>query len=251
MYLNTDGLVIREYRVGENDRVITVLTGDYGIVRAFANGSKRIKSRTGSATQLLSYSRFVFYAGKEIYSVNEAQSIEIFFDLREDIERLTLAQYFCELSEELAPEMEDSRSFLKLILNALHFLAKGTRPPLLLKGVVELRLMTLAGYMPNLTACEKCGKFESDTMYFDTRNGQLSCSDCTPQGSPVSAGVLKAMRHICYSDDVKLFAFTLSEESETLLSAITERYVAAHISKRFKTLEFFKDLTRNREGSAL
>ncbi|HOO26055.1 MAG TPA: DNA repair protein RecO, partial [Clostridiales bacterium] len=103
MQINTEGLVIRERSVGENDRLITVLTRDYGLVKAFANGAKRLKSRSQSATQLLAYSSFVFYQGRDSYTVNDARSIEIFFKLRQDIEKLSLAQYFCELAEELAP----------------------------------------------------------------------------------------------------------------------------------------------------
>ena len=78
--------------------------------------------------------------------------------------------------------MDEAEDFLKLMLNSLHFLANGTRPQLLLKAVTELRMLCLAGYMPDLTACEGCGKFEDTTMYFDKENGRLFCADC---GAPI------------------------------------------------------------------
>ncbi|MEI6579897.1 MAG: DNA repair protein RecO [Eubacteriales bacterium] len=243
MQMNTDGLVIRQTDTGENDRIVTVLTKDYGIIRAFANGAKRIKSSSQCATQLLSYSRFSIYQGKESYIINEAQSIEVFFKLRQDIERLTLAQYFCELAGELAPEMDEADDYLKLMLNSLSFLANGTRPQLLLKALTELRMLCLSGYMPDLTACESCGKFEDTLMFFDKENGQLFCSECSPKGVPVGMGVVTAMRHICYSEAVKLYAFTLPVESLKLLSQVTESYLATHIQRKFKTLEFFNNLT--------
>ena len=243
MQINTDGLVIRESSVGENDRIITVLTKDFGIVRAFANGAKRMKSRTQCATQLLSYSRFSIYQGRKSSTVNEAQTIEIFFKLREDIERLSLAQYFCELAGELTPETYEAEEYLKLMLNSLHFLANATRPQLLLKALIELRMLCLSGYMPDLTACENCGKFEDTVMYFDQDNGRLFCSDCKTQGMPAGMGVVAAMRHICYSDPVKLYAFTLPDDGLAQLSQITERYLMVQIQKRFKTLEFYKSLT--------
>jgi DNA repair protein RecO (recombination protein O) len=246
MQINTDGLVIRENSVGENDRIITVLTKDYGVIRAFANGAKKIKSRSQSATQLLSYAHFSIYHSRDNYIINETQSIEIFFKLREDIERLSLAQYFCELAGELTPETHESQDYLKLMLNSLHFLANDTRPQLLLKALMELRMLCLSGYMPDLTACDTCGKFEDTVMYFDKDNGRLFCSDCENQGVPAGLGVITAMRHICYSDPVKLYAFTLSDEGLKLLSQITESYLATHVQRKFKTLDFYLTLTGNK-----
>lgn len=246
MQINTDGLVIRESSVGENDRIITVLTKDFGILRAFANGAKRMKSRSQCATQLLSYSRFSIYQGRNSCTVNEAQSIEIFFKLREDIERLSLAQYFCELAGELTPETDEAHDYLKLMLNSLHFLANETRPQLLLKALMELRMLCLSGYMPDLAACENCGKFEDTVMYFDKDNGRLLCSECKAGGISAGMGVITAMRHICYSDPVKLYAFTLSDEGLRQLSQITESYLLAHVQRRFKTLDFYKSLTSNK-----
>lgn len=128
MNMNTDGLVIKENTTGENDRVITLLTRDYGIIRAFVRGAKSIKSRSVSATQLLGYSKLSLYKGKDAYIVDDAQPREIFFGLRGDIERLALAQYLCELAAELAPREAEAAEYLSLMLNSLHLLTEGKRP---------------------------------------------------------------------------------------------------------------------------
>ncbi len=242
MQINTEGLVIRERSVGENDRLITVLTRDCGLIKAFANGAKRLKSRSQSATQLLAYSSFIFYQGRDSYTVNDARSKEIFFKLRQDIEKLSLAQYFCELAEELAPEMDAADDYLKLMLNALHFLAKDARPKLMLKSVVELRMLGLSGYMPDLTACEACGNFEDGKMYFESRSGTLTCEACGGAGNLINPSVLAAMRHICYAEFVKLFNFTLPDDAYRALSEATEHYLLTQTQKTFKTLEFYKTL---------
>lgn len=67
------------------------------MVRASARGARNLKSRNASATQLLSYSRLSLYKGREKYIIDDAQPIQVFFDLRSDLEKLALAQYFCEL----------------------------------------------------------------------------------------------------------------------------------------------------------
>ena len=79
MRLNTDGMVIREQNIGEADRRVILLTRDYGIVHAFARGARRIKSNALTATQLLSYSRFSIFQGRDSYIIDEAEPIEVFF----------------------------------------------------------------------------------------------------------------------------------------------------------------------------
>jgi len=78
MLIETEGLVIMEKSVGENDRLITVLTRQEGVVRAFAQQAKKIKNNKLSATQLLSYSRFTIFKGREKYIIDDAQPIEVF-----------------------------------------------------------------------------------------------------------------------------------------------------------------------------
>ena len=143
MQLETDGLIIGEKSVGESDRLVTALTREEGVVRAFARQAKKSGNSKVSATQLFCYSRLTVYKGREKYIIDDARPIELFFDLRKDIERLALAQYFCELARSLAPQEAPAGDFLRLLLNAFHFLCKGEKPLLLLKPVVEMRMLAL------------------------------------------------------------------------------------------------------------
>ena len=133
MQVKTQGLIIREQTVGESDRLVTVLTRDAGVVRAFARRAKNLKDSKSAATQLLCYSRLSIFKGREKYMIDDAEPIEVFFGLRRDIAALSLAQYFCELAYLMVPEDTDSEEYLRLILNSLHFLSKGTRPIRLLQ----------------------------------------------------------------------------------------------------------------------
>lgn len=242
MKFRTDGLIIREQQTGEDDRLVTLLTRDHGVIRAFVRGAKRIKSRSQSATQLFAYGSYSVYRGRDAYSVNEAQPKEIFFDLRNDIESLALAQYFCELAGELAPVEDDADEYLRLILNALHMLMNKKRPQAQLKAVVELRLLCLSGYMPDLVACGDCGEEYDGDFLFSPVEGLIFCEKCRHKHSGIMlpSGVLRAMRHICYSEDEKLFSFTLGEESMKMLGEVTERFLLTQTSKKFKTLDFYK-----------
>lgn len=228
--------------VGEADRFVTVLTKEKGVVRAAARGARRIKSRSGSATGLLIFSRLRLIAGRDTYIVEDAQPIETFFGLREDIEKTALAQYFCELAAALCPAEEPAAEPLRLLLHALHHLANNTRPALLLKATVEWRLLSLAGYMPAIDGCADCGGAE-DTMYFSAVAGQLHCPAHAPTGAlPLPAGTLAAVRHVVSCPIGKCFAFSLSDTSLKVFGDAAEAFLKAQLNRGFKTLEFYHSL---------
>lgn len=249
MRQTTDALIIRENNnIGEADRFVTALTRDFGVVRASARGARNIKSRNASATQLLSYSRLTLYRGREKYIIDDAEPIRVFFELRSDIEKLALSQYFCELAGVLAPREEPAEDFLRLMLNALHFLGSGKRDPRQVKAVAELRMLALAGFMPDLLACSACGAFEGEAMWFSPREGTLLCGGCRAArpGSgftPMPGNVLAAMRHIVYSPFESCFSFRLADEGLTLLARQTEGFLLAQLNRGFRTLDFYHSLS--------
>jgi DNA repair protein RecO (recombination protein O) len=244
--MTTDALIIRENNnIGEADRFVTALTRELGVIRASARGAQNPKSRNSSATQLLSYSRLTLRRGRDKYIVEDARPISVFFALRSDIVKLALAQYFCELAGVIAPQDEPAEDFLRLMLNALHFLAEGSRDPRQIKGVLELRMLGLAGFMPDLTMCRDCGAFESEVMWLSPTEGSLVCGRCSHRptnGYALMPNVLAAMRHVTYSEFEKCFSFTMSDEGITAFSNYTEAFLLAQLGRGFKTLDFYHTL---------
>jgi DNA repair protein RecO (recombination protein O) len=256
MKTDTRGLVVSEKRVGEGDRLVTVLTEDRGILRAFVHQSKWAAGGRLSATRLFTYSRFSIFEGRDSYIIDDAQPIEVFFDLRKDIGRLSLAQYFCELSSVLAPQGSEAGDFLRLVLNAMYFLCRGTRSQAVLKAAVEMRMMSLAGYQPDLVCCAQCGCYEAETMYFLPRQGKLLCEACrAPQNrEPAYAlhgGALTALRHTIYAEFPKLFSFRLPPNAERELCAASEGYVTETLQRGFRTLDFYRQMTNSAETAPL
>lgn len=240
-----DALVIREQQIGESDRLVTLLSRHNGVIKAYASGARSIKSKKGPATSLLSYSSVTLKQKGDTYRITEASPIEIFFKAGDDIEALSLAQYFCELCIYHAPNSENCESVLRLALNSLHFLSSRTRDIFLLKAVFELRLMALTGYLPDLVACNSCARYEDDIMYFDTNEGCIYCKSCRVYNNDcavINSTLLMSLRHIVYSDISKLFMFSIPEEAAKALSMITERYLLNKTEHKLKTLSFFNSL---------
>ena len=169
-----------------------------------------------------------------------------FFKLNEDIDAMAIGFYLAELFGELAPENHESEDLLKLLLNSLYLMAEKKRPPVQVKAVAELRALSNSGYMPNLVACENCGTYESDPMFFNPASGLLFCSNCggPADGMQLSLSAVTAMRFICYSEEKKVFNFSLSDEALLELSQAAEQFTLQQTGRNFKTLDFYKSLPR-------
>lgn len=240
----TQGLVIKEMIVGESDRLVTLFTREFGVIKAFASGAKSIKSKKGSATSLLTYSSFTILRKKESLRIYEATPITTFFEMGTDVLALSLAQYFCELASEFSVEGTSNDELFRLILNSLHFLTKEKRDPFLIKTITELRAAVISGYSPNLIACEECGAFEEDIMYFNIEEGSITCKNCHHSGSQVAIDrtMLSALRHIVYSEFKNLYSFNIPENSAKLMSELTGKYITVQTEHKFSTLEFFNSI---------
>lgn len=232
--------MIAQKSIGDNDRLLTLMTHDYGVIRAFAVGAKSVKSRRSSATAVLSYSNFTVDKKGNTYKIIEATPNKVFFGAGSDVVTLAVAQYFCELCSCFGIENEPGGEFLRVVLNSLYCMTDKKRNPVLIKAITELRICAISGYAPGLLACDGCGKFEDSVMYFKLDNGMLYCKDCKKENSiPINATVLKAMRHIVYSELKGLYSFDIPEKDVETLSKITEKYIVFQSEHHFKALEFY------------
>ncbi len=244
-HLITDGLILRDYEsVSEADRFVAILTRERGLLRAGARGAKNIKSRFGAATQPLCYADLSLIPGRDKYIIEDAKPKEVFFPLRQDVERLALGQYFCQLALHMAPTDTPAPDHLRLILSGLHYLCDPARDPLQIKAVVEGRLLCLEGYTPDLHGCGHCHRQDGDGWWFSPEAGTLSCDSCAREGDAirVTPGVLAALRHILYGPFERCFAFSLPAEDTAGLATVTERFLLAQQQRTYSTLQFYHTL---------
>lgn len=244
MNLSTDALVLRTQKIGDNDRLCTLLTGSHGLVRAFAKGACSIRHRNFSATAPLCYARFTLYSGRDRYIIDESETIDTNYSLRLDPAKLALSQYLCELVMQLAVHEEQSENFLRLLRGAFYYLCADKREYGVIKAAAEMRAMSFAGYLPDLVMCEECGAYTSERMCFFPSSGKLRCLECTTTGGgyPLEPSVLTALRHTVYADMKKLFSFTLPPEQLEALCEVCEKYVIEQTERTYRTLEIYHSL---------
>ncbi|MDD3429944.1 MAG: DNA repair protein RecO [Oscillospiraceae bacterium] len=248
MQITTTGLVLREIKTGEADRILTVFTQDYGVITAIAKGSMRMKNKLFHATSLFCYSEFILYEGKSMYTVNEASVKEVFFGLRNRVEAVALAMYLAELTSTVSLERTDAKAQLKLLLNAFYFISENKRPLQYIKAVYELRTLSETGYMPDLVACKDCAQYEGGKFYFDLLEGYLLCQSCAIKRGKepnLDPAALAAMRHIIFVEPAKLYAFTLPNLALMNLYLIVDGYTLNQIDKPLKTRDFLLSVLPN------
>ena len=142
MQLSTDAVVIREKKLAEHDRLLTLLTRDKGVLTAYARGAGRLRGSLLASTEFLCYSHFQLFQNRDRTSVDRAESEMVFFRVRQDLGKLSLATYFCQLCCELVPELDCDEGYLRLLLNSLFQLERDKMPPQLLKPLFELRCLS-------------------------------------------------------------------------------------------------------------
>lgn len=235
------GVVLREVKTGEADRILTVLTEKLGVISAAAKNSMRIKSRLLTATGLFCYSEFTLYEGKNMYQVDSAQAQKVFYGLREDIDAMALAMYCAELATLLAPEGQEAGEMLRLLLNTFYCISEKKYPLRQIKAAYEMRAISEAGFMPNLVACTGCGKYEGGSFLLNDEEGVLLCGECCRKKglkANLSPGTLAALRHILFSPPKKIFSFLLPSPVMDELCRVTGSYVLAKIDRKLKSLDF-------------
>jgi DNA repair protein RecO (recombination protein O) len=245
MHFTTEGLVLRETEYGDHDKLLTVLTSDRGKMTMRARGVKQKSSRLKSGCQLLAFSEFTVFENRGFCTINEAIPKEMFIPLRNDLERMSLASYFAQVTETLAQEDDPDPELLSLCLNSVYALAYLKKSPTMIKAAFEFRIACQAGYMPQLSGCAACDNDQPDR--FCVSAGALLCASCAGAGDlgirmPVTPAVVSAMRYIASCDLRSLFSFRISTETEKQLSNLTETYLLTQLERGFYALDFYKSL---------
>ena len=246
MFNTTKALVLREVRYKEADRILTLFTASDGKLTAKARGALRKGSKTAAATQQLTFSEMTLFYNKGKYTVNEATVSEAFLGLREDIGDFALGCYFAECLEALSVEDQPDAELLQLGLNSLYALSRKMYPAEHIKAAFELRLMSIAGYRPEVSACASCGCAEPDEPLLSLDDGVILCRSCAPYAvsgmAELCPASLEALRYILAAPAKQLFSFSLDEKALKRLSAASESYLLKQTERRYSTLDYWKSV---------
>lgn len=261
MHYTVDGLVIRSQNYGENDRLITLLTSE-GKMTVIAKGARSLRSKVKNLTEPFVYGNFELNQKSSGIAWIGGGSIEnMFYALRNDMDKLFLATYICDVTNELSGERADGSDMLRLTLNTLYAIVNEIRPLKQIKAVFELRASAISGYMPSIDSCCVCDTSSAENVYFDVMNGAVICSDCLQKRGeivkknpallyddirersvliPINPASYAAIRYAIHAPIEKMLSFSLAEKSDLdMFSRAGEGYLLNHLGHGFDSLDLY------------
>src|ERR1700738_4453490 len=192
------GVVLRTWKLGEADRIIVFMTAGHGKVRAVAKGIRKTKSRFGARLEPPTNVNLLFYEGRELDIVTQAEAIDHFRPIRDDLGRMTDAMSMLEAVDQTAQERQPDARLYQMLVAALRTLAGRERRSALLVGAFYWKLLSMEGFGPILERCASCGAPASggaQLWAFDLSQGGALCRYCR-RGMPVSPEALALLGRI-------------------------------------------------------
>lgn len=239
----TEAVVLKQTPLSEADRILTLLTPDLGKVRAVAKGVRRTKSRLAGHLELLSHASVSLTMGRNLDTVNEAQGLNSFRAVRDDLQRVSMGLYIAELTDAFSTEGAASYSLFHRVLRTLSWLGNAQNPELLVRHF-ELHLLVDSGYEPEIIDCVECREtLEPADHLFAPMSGGVLCPGCRKHSSealiPLSMNAMKVFRFLRRESlydkaDTLEVAPSLVSELERLL----RNYIRFILEKELKSAEF-------------
>jgi DNA repair protein RecO (recombination protein O) len=230
------GVVLRTYKLGDADRIVTILTRDCGIVRAVAKGVRRTSSRFGARLEPFMYVDLQLYEGRSLDVITQVEVREAFSkELATDYAGYTAGTAMLETAEKLAADTnEPAIQQLNLLTSALRALTAKQRPPGVLLDSYCLRALAIAGYAPSFVDCVRCGA-PGPHRHLHLASGGLLCDRCKVPGSSAPAlGTVELLGALLAGDwDV---VDDSDERSMREASGIVAAYVAWHLERGLRSM---------------
>jgi DNA repair protein RecO (recombination protein O) len=246
-----DGVVLRTQKLGEADRIITILTRRNGRIRAAAKGVRRTKSRFGARLEPFTHVDLLLYTGRSLDVITQAETVRPYGEpLVADYPRYTSGTAMLETAERFTPMEKEPviRQFL-LLVGGLRALTEAEHDPRLVLDAYLLRTLAVAGYAPALDECAVCGSPDpggrpggiadeaapSSSRFFSVAAGGLTCQSCRPPGAATpSVATIGLMRALLRGDWARADASPPRPQAEC--SGLVAAYVQWHLEHSIRSL---------------
>jgi DNA repair protein RecO (recombination protein O) len=228
------GVVLRTIRLGEADRIVTLLTEQHGKVRAVAKGVRRTMSKFGSRLEPLTHVALLGWQGRgDLDTVNQVEVIDTNRAVREDLDRMATAMTMLEVVDQVAQERHANPRLYEMLVGALA--ALGIRDSPMVAPAFFLKVLVLEGSAPVLDSCVSCGEADAARLVaFDLAEGGVLCRQCR-RGRPVSAEALALLRRTLGGGLAGVLTEPRSAATDEVAALATEA-VESHLDRRLRSV---------------
>jgi DNA repair protein RecO (recombination protein O) len=230
------GVVLRTHKLGEADRIITVLTRERGLVRAVARGIRKTTSRFGGRLEPFMFVDLQLAEGRSLDIITQVETISAFSrDLGDDYPAYTAGTAMLETAERLVhDDGEPAVQQLQLLVAALRALTETDRSPGMILDSYQLRALAVAGYAPSFDACALCGA-PGPHRDFHAASGGMLCPACRLPGSAALSQATVALLAALLSGDWES-TLTADDRSRREASNVVAAYLSWHLERGLRSL---------------
>jgi DNA repair protein RecO (recombination protein O) len=245
----TEAVILRRRNWGEADRILTLFTPQRGKIRVRAAGVRKPASRKAGHLELFHRASLYLAKGRDFDIVTQAESVEAYPRLREDLVRSAAASYAVELLDRLSPEESENAAAYRLIVRILEALNAGGEPALILR-CYDLKLLEYSGYRPELARCTIGGEeIRPEDQFFSPARGGAVCPRCADRAEgriPVTLAALRVLRHIQRSPLEDAMALAVKKTTLNELEDVLHRYIQYLLESPLRSRKYFSEVSRPR-----
>lgn len=182
------------------------------------------------------FGEYILYQSKENYLINSCDTIEIFYNIRTDLDKIRYAVLLTKIIQDVTHENENSYKILQLYLNTLYMISETTRNMDFILSVFKMKLLCILGFMPRLNTCTNCGQ-NKDLLHFSIKDNGVKCKECFRQDKSsisITPSTLAALKFITIAPQKQIFNFNLKDESLRELNLLSKIYCNEKLEKEYK-----------------
>ncbi len=244
--IKTEAIILKQFDLGEADKIITFYTRDYGKVRAAVKGVRKTKNSLSGLVQSFNYCEIKVYRGRSLARLNQVEGKYSFSLLREDLHKMAYASYMAEMVEKVGMEDNPNPELFSLLLTTYHKLLSAGQEELdYINLIFKVRILSLLGFKPQLQECIDCGREvkTGPNNYFSIAGGGILCPECRAKTikdnlyyfNGEARGVLKKI----LDTGLKLPPYLkISGKALEELDDLIDRFIIYHLDLNLKSTKF-------------
>ncbi len=242
-----DAVILKRSDIGEADRLLTIYTPSHGKMRVVAKGVRKTQSRKSGHVELFTHSNLLIARGRNLDLITQAETIDAFLRLREDLVRTAHAYYGAELVDQFTEELLENPPVFDLLLSAFKWIGESDDLWLTMR-YFELHMLAHFGYQPQLNYCVQGDEvIEATDNYFDVSRGGVLCrrhGETAKEARPLALNTLKALRYMQVHPYAEVMRLQLSAQTRADVEAVLLRYITHILERRLKSTDFLRMLER-------
>ncbi|MCD7878723.1 MAG: DNA repair protein RecO [Candidatus Gastranaerophilales bacterium] len=247
----TNVINLKSYNISESDKIIVMYSKEKGIIKGVAKGLKKMTSRLGGRMDLLVANKMMLAKGRNLDTICQAEALNTFFSLRQDINKLFYAMYCCEIVSNFGIENDpNSKEIFDLFYKLLESLSKADTKTQAMLFVIrfQLKIMDITGYSIEFKNCIKCSKIlKKDMVFFSIENGGILCDSCSEnviKKVKVPYKIIEFLQTLLIEDFTTetIYDKLATEKICNVCINLLKKYIEYYSPKQFKTGQILESI---------